>query len=122
MYNSHANGLGEVPAAAEPSLWDSFANLLTKGATAGFNIYNKVQTMTQQQKAATAAQEQAKQMAAYAQIYGQPTPGVIPGRPMYGQPTYGQAYGQSSDFLGGWTMPLLIGSVAIAGIFLLKKK
>ena len=55
MYNMHTNGLGEESTAA-PSLWDSFSNILTKSVSAGFNIYNKVQNLTSQQKAAAQAQ------------------------------------------------------------------
>lgn len=115
MYTHHMNGLGEEPAAAEPSLWDSILKVGTSAVTTGFNIYNKVQTLTQQKKATAAAQTQAAQLAQYSAMYGQP---MIPGQPGYGQPMYGQ----QSDFFSGWTIPLLVAGVAVVGVVLMKRK
>ena len=119
MYNMHTNGLGEDPVAAEPSMWDNILKIGTNVVTQGFNIYNKVQNLTQQQKQTAAAQAQAKLMQ---QIYGQPLlPGQVPGpgqlQPMYGQPGYGQ-----SDFFSGWTIPLLVAGAAVVGVVLMRRK
>jgi hypothetical protein len=122
MYTHHTNGLGEEPAAAEPSMWDSFSKLLTTGVSAGFNIYNRVQNLTAQQKATAQAQAQAKQLAQYSTMYGQPQvigPNGLPMTNTYGQPQYGQP---QSDFLGGWTMPLLLAGAAVIGVVLWKRK
>lgn len=121
MYNVHGNGLGEAPPTAEPSLWDNVSSILTKGVSAGFNIYNKVQNLTQQKKAAAEAQTQAQQLAQYSAMYGRPQPGQVM---VSGQlaPMYQTQYSQSSDFFSGWTMPLLIAGAAIVGVVLFKRK
>lgn len=120
MYMHHSTGLGEdAVAAAEPSIWDSLSKVLTTGVTAGFNIYNKVQNLTQQQKAASAAQTQAAQLQQYAAMYGQQP---IQGQLLPGQPGYGQPMQQQSDFFSGWTIPLLLAGVAAVGIFMYKRK
>lgn len=119
MYTHHMNGLGEEPAAASPSLWDSFSNLLTKGVSAGFNIYNKVQNLTTQQKAATVAQQQAQQLAQYTAMYGRQP---VPGQPAYGQPVPFYPGQQPAGFFDGWTMPLLLAGAAVVGVVLLRRK
>jgi hypothetical protein len=120
MYAHHSNGLGEDPIAAEPSMWDSFSKLLTTGVSAGFNIYNRVQNLTAQQKATAQAQAQAKQMQQYAMVYGQPQGQTVmgPGGQLI---PYQQAYGQQ-DFFSGWTIPLLLAGAAVVGVVILKRK
>jgi len=120
VYNIHTNGLGEDPAPAEPSMWDNILKLGTNVVTQGFNIYNRVQNLTQQQKQTQAAQAQATMMRQY--YGGMP---LVPGQPGYGQPlqpAYGQpGYGQS-DFFSGWTIPLLLAGAAVVGVVILRKK
>lgn len=108
MYTTHAYGVGEAP--AEPSMWDSFLKLGTSAVTTGFNIYNRVTTLTQQQKATADAKAQAAQMAQYSATYAQQqqalalqNPGIM-------------------GSMGGWTVPLLIGGAALVGFMVLKRK
>lgn len=105
MYNVHTNGLGEDPVAAEPSMWDNILKLGTNVVTSGFNIYNKVQNLTQQQKQTATAQTQV-QLAQQA----------------YMRPQLQPVYGQQSDFFSGWTIPLLVAGVAVVGFIALRRK
>lgn len=120
MYTHHAVGLGETPAVSEPGFGESFLNLLKTGVSTGFSIYNKVTTMTQQQKAAAAAQQQAQQMAQYAQMYGQQP--LLQGQVRPGTQPYGQPYTGQSDFFSGWTIPLLLAGAAVVGVVVFKRK
>lgn len=124
MYTHYMHGLGEDPVAvAEPSLWDNILKIGTTAVSTGFNIYNRVQNLTAQQKAAAAAKTQAEQLAQYSAMYGaRPVPGQ-PGQPIYGQPIGQTVYGQQqSDFFSGWTIPLLVAGAAVVGFVMLKRK
>ncbi len=108
MYSVHDTLLGEAPA-AQPSLWDSFSNLVSTGVSAGFNIYNKTQQIKQQQQQTAAIQaiaNQQQQMAAMA--YTQPMTGVRPGMISY-----------VSD--SGWLLPVVLGGGALALLLVLRK-
>lgn len=121
MYTHHAVGLGEdAVAAAAPTFGSGFLDLLKTGVATGFSIYNKVTTMTQQQKAAATAQQQAQQMAQYAQMYGQQP--LLQGQVRPGTQQYGQVPGGQADMFSGWTIPLLLAGVAVVGVVILKRK
>lgn len=106
MYNVHDTLLGEAPA-AQPSLWDSIANLATTGINAGFNIYNRTQQIKQQQQQTAAIQAVANQQMA-AMAYTQPMTGVRPGMISY-----------VSD--SGWLLPVVLGGGALALLLVLRK-
>jgi len=119
MYTAEDLGLGQTPPAeTAPSLWDSFANVIGKGVSAGFNIYNRVQNIQAQRQQTNLANQQAQQIAAM-YTYGttQPTSGV----PGVVAPGTIQMYRQSSMF-DGWTIPLLVAGAATIGFVLLKRK
>ena len=121
MYTHHAVGLGEVAVTtAEPTFGGGFLDLLKTGISTGFSLYNKVTTMTQQQKAAATAQQQAQQMAQYAAMYGQQP--LLQGQVRPGTQQYGQVYSSQSDLFSGWTIPLLLAGVAVIGVVIFKRK
>ena len=115
MYTADMHGLGQAPEpTAAPSLWDSFGNLLSKGVSAGFNIYNRVQTLQAQKQQTALANQQAQQVAAM-YTYGMtaPTSGV-PGVMMMSRP--------SGSMFDGWTIPLLVAGAAAVVFVVVKRK
>lgn len=116
MFNEEVNGLGETPPAS-PSIWDSLANVVSKGVSAGFNIYNRVQNIQMQKEQTKQANAQAAQIA---QMYSvgmtAPMTGVQPGM------VTANAYRPQESFLDGWMLPLLIGGVVLTGVIVLKRK
>jgi len=115
MYTEEHLGLGQAPPApAAPSLWESFANIISGGVSAGFNIYNRVAQIKSQK-------EQTKQAQQMAAMYAY---GVNPQLSPYGStplnPTM-MRYPQPS-MSDGWTIPLLIAGAATIGFVVLKRK
>lgn len=112
MYTVHDASLGATPTQSEPSLWDSFSNLVSSGVTAGFNIYNKVQQVSQQQKATTALKAQAAAAPMYAVAHPGAQSGIV----------YAQGQASGGSMLDGWTVPLLFGSGALVILMIALKK